>query len=80
MGLNLHLAGVESDLIVFDGLQHGFFMDPDLPESRIAYDLIARFFRQTSGAESVRVARRVNSISLHPYPPNPILIIEVNEP
>lgn len=37
-------AGVDADLHVWDGLWHAFFTDPDLPESRDAYDVIAHFF------------------------------------
>lgn len=38
-------AGVESDLHMWDGLGHAFFYDPALPESREAFDVMARFFR-----------------------------------
>jgi acetyl esterase/lipase len=37
-------AGVEADLHVWDGLFHGFFYNPDVPESRDAYDVMVRFF------------------------------------
>lgn len=37
-------AGVDADLHVWEGLGHGFFMDPRLPESREAYDVIVKFF------------------------------------
>lgn len=37
-------AGATADLVVFDGLWHAFFVFPDLPESKEAYGLIARFF------------------------------------
>lgn len=37
-------AGVTAELHVWDGLPHAFFMNPDLPESREAYDVIAKFF------------------------------------
>jgi acetyl esterase/lipase/lysophospholipase L1-like esterase len=40
----LAAAGVETSLHIWDGVQHGFFYDPTLPESRQAYDAIARFF------------------------------------
>jgi acetyl esterase/lipase len=36
--------GVEADLHVWEGLGHAFIADPDLPESREAYAVIARFF------------------------------------
>jgi monoterpene epsilon-lactone hydrolase len=46
-----HLAAVDvySELYLFDGLWHAFFMYPDLPESREAYGLIARFFDRQLG-------------------------------
>jgi epsilon-lactone hydrolase len=37
-------AGVAAQLIVFEALQHGFWNDPKLPESREADGDIARFF------------------------------------
>ncbi|MBO9527378.1 MAG: alpha/beta hydrolase fold domain-containing protein, partial [Sphingobium yanoikuyae] len=37
-------AGVDSDLQLFDGLPHAFFMWPDMPESAEAFKLIAQFF------------------------------------
>ena len=40
----LTAAGARSELHLFDGLPHAFFMWPDLPESREAYRLIDRFF------------------------------------
>lgn len=48
--LNLRLLGIKSDLILFDGMDHGFFMDPDLPESKQAYALIAQFFAEHLGS------------------------------
>jgi acetyl esterase/lipase len=39
-------AGVEADLHVWDGLNHGFHSDPNLPESQEAYQVMARFFRR----------------------------------
>ncbi len=37
-------AGVDADLHIWDGLGHAFFYDPALPESREAFDVMARFF------------------------------------
>lgn len=37
-------AGVESDLHVWDGLNHCFYTNDKLPESREALDVMARFF------------------------------------
>ena len=36
--------GVEADLHIWEGMEHGFFGNPDLPESREAYDVIVKFF------------------------------------
>lgn len=36
--------GVPTELHVWDGLFHGFFYNPDVPESRACYHVIARFF------------------------------------
>ena len=36
--------GVTAELHVWDGLPHAFLVDPDLPESREAYSVIADFF------------------------------------
>lgn len=37
-------AGVPSELYLFDGLPHAFFMWPDMPESQEAFATITRFF------------------------------------
>jgi monoterpene epsilon-lactone hydrolase len=37
-------AGVESDLLIYDGLGHGFMTDPDYPESRELYEIAAKFY------------------------------------
>jgi len=37
-------SGVEAELHVWDGLPHAFWYNSELPESREAYDVIARFF------------------------------------
>lgn len=42
-------AGVQSELFLFDGLPHAFFVWPDMPESMEAYRVIARFFDQHLG-------------------------------
>ena len=44
MHRRLRAAGVAAELFLFDGLWHAFMMDPSLPESREAYEIIARFF------------------------------------
>lgn len=37
-------AGVESDLLIYDGLGHGFMTNPDLPESRDLYEITVDFY------------------------------------
>lgn len=44
MHRRLLAADVDAELVVFDGLWHAFLVFPDLPESKEAYALIARFF------------------------------------
>jgi monoterpene epsilon-lactone hydrolase len=41
--------GVDAELHVWEGLFHGFFYDPDVPESRDAYDVMVRFFDRHLG-------------------------------
>lgn len=36
-------AGVDAELVVFDALAHAFWNDPNLPESREAHELMAKF-------------------------------------
>lgn len=45
----LTAAGVPSELQLFDGLPHAFFMWPDMPESGEAFRLIASFFDRHLG-------------------------------
>ncbi len=37
-------AGVPAELHVWEGMWHSFFSDPEIPESKEAYDTIVRFF------------------------------------
>ena len=47
-------AGVQTELHVWEGMWHSFFSDPELPESKAAYAVMARFFdRQLGHAPSV---------------------------
>lgn len=46
-------AGVPSELYLFDGLPHAFFVWPDMPESREAYGLIAGFFDRHLGVKDL---------------------------
>jgi acetyl esterase/lipase len=41
--------GVPADLHVWEGLFHGFFYKPDMPESSEAYDVILKFFDKNLG-------------------------------
>lgn len=43
--------GVDAELHVWEGLFHGFFYNPDVPESRDAYDVIVKFFDRHLGAK-----------------------------
>src|SRR5450432_1431969 len=45
----LSKAGVVSELHVWEGMWHSFFSDPELPESKAAYEVIARFFDRHLG-------------------------------
>lgn len=42
-------AGVEAQLVVFDGLPHAFWNNPNLPESKEADEIMARFFDKYVG-------------------------------
>lgn len=42
-------AGVDARLHVWEGLFHGFFYNPDVPESRDAYDVMVKFFDRNLG-------------------------------
>lgn len=41
--------GVDAQLHVWEGLFHGFFYNPDIPESRDAYNVMIRFFDKELG-------------------------------
>ncbi len=42
-------AGVSSELHVWEGMWHSFFSDPELPEAKAAYAVMARFFERELG-------------------------------
>jgi epsilon-lactone hydrolase len=42
-------AGVEADLHIWDGLNHGFYNDAGLPEAREAHEVMAKFFSRHLG-------------------------------
>src|ERR1700681_4866218 len=44
-------AGVDASLVVFEGLNHCFWYDPNLPESREADSIMANFFDTHLGAK-----------------------------
>lgn len=48
----LSALGVPSELQIFDGLGHAFFVWPDMPESMEAYRLIAQFFDTHLGTKT----------------------------
>jgi acetyl esterase/lipase len=41
--------GVDADLHVWEGMFHGFFYNPDVPESRECFDVIVKFFARHLG-------------------------------
>lgn len=42
--IELLKAGVDARLVLWDGLDHGFMINPDLPESRELYEVMLDFF------------------------------------
>jgi len=42
-------SGVDAELHVWEGMFHGFFYNPDVPESRECYDVIVKFFARHLG-------------------------------
>ena len=42
-------AGVDTEMHIWDGMWHSFFSDPEMPESREAYAVMARFFDRHLG-------------------------------
>jgi monoterpene epsilon-lactone hydrolase len=42
-------AGVDAQLVVFEGLSHCFWYNPSLPESREADEIMAKFFNNMLG-------------------------------
>jgi monoterpene epsilon-lactone hydrolase len=43
-------AGVATELHVWEGMWHSFFSDPELPESKAAYAVMANFFERRLGS------------------------------
>lgn len=54
MQRRLVAAGRSAELVLFDGMWHLFFVDPDLPESREAYAVVADFFDRKLAGRPVR--------------------------
>jgi monoterpene epsilon-lactone hydrolase len=44
-------VGVETELHVWDGMWHAFFIDPELPESKEVYKVIVKFFDRHLGVQ-----------------------------
>jgi acetyl esterase/lipase len=42
-------VGVDSELLIFDGLYHGFMTNPDFPEAQAGYKIAAKFFDKHLG-------------------------------
>jgi len=47
--IQLVRLGVDAELYVWDGMWHGFFVDPTLPEAREACEMIVDFFNRRLG-------------------------------
>jgi acetyl esterase/lipase len=44
--------GVDAELHVWEGMFHGFFYNPDVPESRECYQVIVNFFARHLGRQA----------------------------
>jgi len=51
-------AGVATELHVWEGMWHSFFSDPELPESKAAYAVMARFFERQLGRAPTIAAKK----------------------
>jgi len=51
-------VGVETELHVWEGMWHSFFSDPELPESKAMYAVVARFFDRELGHGTAASKRR----------------------
>ncbi|MEH6487965.1 alpha,alpha-trehalase TreF [Hyphomonas oceanitis] len=61
MHRRLAQVGGESELFLFDGLGHAFFVWPELPESQEAYGLIASFFDRHLAHPAVSTPKSVQA-------------------
>lgn len=59
--LRLLDLGVTAELVLFDGMGHGFYTNPDLPESALAHRVIVRFFAEHLGHKPPRIKDRTAS-------------------
>lgn len=50
--------GIDSQILVFDGLYHGFMTNPDFPESQEGYRIAAAFFDRHLGKAGTAVSAR----------------------
>jgi acetyl esterase/lipase len=50
-------VGVDSQILVFDGLYHGFMTNPDFPEAQEGYRIAAAFFDRHLGREAAAGSR-----------------------
>ena len=51
-------AGATTELHVWEGMWHSFFSDPELPESKAAYAVMARFFDRQLGRAPSAAAKK----------------------
>jgi acetyl esterase/lipase len=51
-------ANIEAQLHVYEGLNHYFFADTELDESRHAFNVIAKFFQQQLGKTNITASRQ----------------------
>jgi epsilon-lactone hydrolase len=52
-------AGVIIELHVWEGMWHSFFSDPELPESKAAYAVMARFFDRRLGPTGTSIPKKL---------------------
>jgi monoterpene epsilon-lactone hydrolase len=50
-------AGVSTELHVYEGMWHSFYVDPEMPESRATYEVIAQFFNRMLGHRPSAIQR-----------------------
>jgi len=55
--IQLISAGVRAELYIWDGMWHGFFVDPKLPESKEVYHVIVDFFDRQLGNRPSKARR-----------------------